>query len=911
MADHALRRALRVSSAVLPADQPDLTPRANTLRRGALLRWAVQLAVCSVLAGPHLAAQNPPTTPTQPAPQQPGTQQPGTPQPDAPATQPAGTAPTPNPQDPAGAQQPGAQQPAPQQPAPQQPGTQPAGGQAGAQSPGTQSPGTQSPGTPAPGTRPVPPTGTQLPVGTVPGAPQDPQGTAPRLTIDPATDSIVFSMNESNGMDLGEFIKWAQDLTGRRFVLPSAGELQTGGAGANTVSFLGKFSFKRERFVDDFYSFFQTMLYIKGYAVVPRGEGDLELLEIVSMAGARGREVTNGARYVTPSELAEYRYQTGVPILTTVPLKNINATIATNALRPFFASTGAQQSGGSLTLGNVGNSSAMLLQGFGPQVYAAVKLLELVDVPVEQPDLQVTVVTLTHQAPEELEPILTEVLESRSKIRQQVLAEQGGGQPGAVPGGSGQPQLKVVVHSSQKALVLSGATEQVRDAQQLIARLDVPTELVEGAASVIRLKNVLAKDLSDTLRDFLQEDATAETSAQTPGAGGAGAAGGRRPRKTVIRAHEESNSLVVSAAGTKWNQIQTLIDELDRRQPQVLIEAALVELTTGDLDRFGVELGLFDLKENGDFTRGFGYTSFGQSVFEDSDDDGIPDSRLPDFESPLQGVTGGIISNGDFAVPLLINALSTDDRANILSLPSVLVNNNESATVKTTESRPTQTQNQGTATTQSGVGDPREAGITLEISPTISPNNYLRLNVNLEVSRFVGAFDPNSVTGGGITLSRSITTQVTMPSDSTMVIGGVIEDSESQSDGGVPLLKDIPLLGFLFRRSESTSNKTNLYFFVTPTILDEDDFQDLYRVSLGRKLEAEEYIGDRRLRIIDRKWKADPNGDARTLSDPGATLNDLDSQAEGEMPLYRRSRATELPRTAPAAPNDPNGAMRQ
>ena len=80
---------------------------------------------------------------------------------------------------------------------------------------------------------------------------------------------------------------------------------------------------------------------------------------------------------------------------------------------------------------------------------------------------------------------------------------------------------------------------------------------------------------------------------------------------------------------------------------------------------------------------------------------------------------------------------------------------------------------------------------------------------------------------------------------------------------------------------------------------------------LFRSLEAEEYIGDRRLRIIDRKWKADPNGDARTLSDPGATLNDLDSQAEGEMPLYRRSRATELPRTAPAAPNDPNGAMRQ
>ncbi len=742
---------------------------------------------------------------------------------------------------------------------------------------------------------------------------QDPQPQTPRMVIDEATDTIAFSMNESNGMELIEFIKWAQELTDRRFVY-SANDLSAGAAGANTISFLGTFRIKRDRFKEDFFAFFQTMLYIKNFAVVPRGEGNLELLEIVNMGGPRGREVTNGARYVTPDELAQYRYQTGVPILTTVPLKNINATIATNALRPFFASTGAPAGGATLTLGNVGNASAMLLQGFGPQVYAAVELLKLVDVPIEQPNLLVMVIPLEHQAPEEIEPILTEVLESRTRIRQAVLAEQGGGQPGAVPGGSGQPQLKVVVHSSQKAVVLSGTPEQVTDAQELIARLDVPLQPVDGAAQVIPLKNVLAGDLETTLNEFLQQDNQAETSAQTQGAGAAATAA-RRTRRTVIRAHEESNALLVSAAGSKWVQIQTLIDQLDRRQPQVLIEAALVELTTGDLDRFGVELGLFDLKENGDFTRPFGFTSFGQSTFNDLDDDGIPDTRLPDFENPLQGITGGIISSGDFAVPLLVNALSSDDRANILSLPSVLVNNNETAVVKTEEERPTQEQNQGTATTQTGVGEPRRAGVTLEISPTISPNNYLRLNVSLEVSRFVGAFDPNSVTGGGIVLRRTIKTQVTMPSDSTMVLGGVIEDSESQNDGGVPLLKDIPLLGFFFRRSEATTNKTNLYFFVTPTILDEDDFQDLYKASLDRKLQAQNYIGERRLRIVDRKWEGNKYGQARTLDDTGATLGDIDAQGEWEMPTYRRSRQPTVPApqgpSGPTAPTDPSGAPRK
>ena len=171
------------------------------------------------------------------------------------------------------------------------------------------------------------------------------------------------------------------------------------------------------------------------------------------------------------------------------------------------------------------------------------------------------------------------------------------------------------------------------------------------------------------------------------------------------------------------------------------------------------------------------------------------------------------------------------------------------------------------------------------------------------MSRFVGAFDPNSVTGGGITLSRVIETQITMPSDATMIIGGVIEDSESQSDGGIPFLKDIPILGILFRRSENSSNKTNLYFFVTPTILDEDSFQDLYHVSLNKKLEAEQYIGSRRLRIIDRRWSGMTAGQSRTLSDMGSTIEDIDAQGEFEMPTYRRKRMTPGPASPDAIPS--------
>ena len=98
-----------------------------------------------------------------------------------------------------------------------------------------------------------------------------------------------------------------------------------------------------------------------------------------------------------------------------------------------------------------------------------------------------------------------------------------------------------------------------------------------------------------------------------------------------------------------------------------------------------------------------------------------------------------------------------------------------------------------------------------------------------------------------------------------------------------------------------TTTKTNLYFFVTPTILDEDSFQDLYHLSLQKKLEAQDYIGERRLRIIDRRWSGTPGGTARTLEDMGATIEDLDLQGEYEMPTYRRARSAPGP-AAPSAP---------
>lgn len=730
------------------------------------------------------------------------------------------------------------------------------------------------------------------------GQPQGPPG--PTLLEQPG-DIIAFSFNETQGMELLEFIKYTERITARRFVWQNDNELLVAGQGVR-ITYVGTILFRKSLFKDEFFSFFQTMLYIKGFALVPRGDGNLELLEIVLMTGPRGKEIQNGARYVTADEIKKYANQTGVPILTMVPLKHINAPVAVNALRPFYGAAGA--AGSTLQLGNVGNNTALLLSGFGPQVYSAVELLKLVDTPTEAQQLVIVVVRLDNAAAEELEPLLNDILNDTARIRSQQVA-QAGGQPGAPQADPNANKLKIAVVPSLKALILSGTPEMVNEAQELIARLDVMPDSMDGTVHVYRLKNVLAPALRLTLNQFITEDTQAERQAQQGQPGGAAAA--RQPRRTVITAHPESNSLIISASQTKFRQMMTLIEDLDSRQPQVLIEVALVELTTGDLTRFGIELALLDA--NGSGKQGFGYTHFGISTFQDNDGDGLPDTRLPDFSNPLQGITGGVISSSDFAMPVLINALASDSRANILSAPSVLVNNNEAATVTTEQERPTTQVNQNASTSTTGSGAPRRAGITLQISPTISPKNYLRLNINLEVSRFVGSFDPASATGGGVILRRSIRTQVTMPSEDTMVLGGVIEDQESIVDTGVPFLKDIPLLGWLFKTYNRENNKTNLYFFVTPTILDEADFQDLWQISLTKKMQAEQYIGTRRLQLADPKWTGNqgPNP-PRTLEEKGATVEHYDAQGSFETPFYARPDPREGARKpALTGPGKPGG----
>ena len=231
-------------------------------------------------------------------------------------------------------------------------------------------------------------------------------------------------------------------------------------------------------------------------------------------------------------------------------------------------------------------------------------------------------------------------------------------------------------------------------------------------------------------------------------AAGRGAAGPRRPagcecrpptapQPVVVVAHEESNKLLVSAPASKFAQLRRMIEELDERQRQVLVECAVVELATSDLKRWGIELGFLDIKARRRLhaaVRLHELRPVGRS--SDTDDDGLPDTRLPDFDEPAATASRAASSAAATSrSPSCSTPSRKTTRANVLSVPSVIVNNNENALIESSkEDRPTQEiASRVTATTSSPVSSGFEGRRYRadDLALDLVSNNYLRLNIDL------------------------------------------------------------------------------------------------------------------------------------------------------------------------------------
>lgn len=299
--------------------------------------------------------------------------------------------------------------------------------------------------------------------------------------------------------------------------------------------------------------------------------------------------------------------------------------------------------------------------------------------------------------------------------------------------------------------------------------------------------------------------------------GGIGFSGG--PNVFVL-ADKSNNQVLVKAPARQQREFAQLIERIDLRRPQVHIEAQLVAVTAGDDYRLAFETQLI----NANGTGGILNTSFGLSSFGT----GAGFNQAKNVATGLSGLTSAVIKSQ--YVPVVLNALASTTDTKILSKPSIMVNDNEKAKIERVDQQPTTQANQGTSTTTTSFAGYEDAGTDLEITPRISGNL-----VTLEIAANLSAFEGSG--SGGIPPPRNkagiSNKAVTVPSDMTVVIGGITLNTRTDNVRKVPLLGDIPLVGYLFRDTNKTERKTVLYIFITPRIINDPGFEDMRLLTSG------------------------------------------------------------------------------
>ena len=295
------------------------------------------------------------------------------------------------------------------------------------------------------------------------------------------------------------------------------------------------------------------------------------------------------------------------------------------------------------------------------------------------------------------------------------------------------------------------------------------------------------------------------------------------PDIVTVTADIDNNQVIVKAPIKQQEELEKLITILDRRRAQVYIEAMIVSVSDDESFTLAFESqflsGEFGVNTN------FGLGSFGTGgMFTD----------VKQVGTGLSGLTGSLIRS-DY-IPLIINATQTNGDTRILSTPQLLVNDNEESEIVSLSEEPFSeiTQTDGQEPLQ-GFGGFAEAGTTLRVTPSISEGGFLRLEYYVELSNFT---DTSGSDGNPPPRDRNtIEGAVTVPSDSTIIIGGITVDNVRNSVVKVPLLGDIPLLGELFKRTDKIDTSARLYIFLTPRIMTDPNFNDLKLMTNGPQAE--------------------------------------------------------------------------
>ncbi|WP_347358521.1 type II secretion system secretin GspD [Bdellovibrio sp.] len=598
-------------------------------------------------------------------------------------------------------------------------------------------------------------------------------------------------------VEITDLIKAIGELTGKNFII------DPGVRGKITITAPTKIT------VAEAYKAFLSALAINGFTVVPSGS----FLKVKSARNAQrdNIETYSGAYYPNADQM----------ITRIIHLKHISASQVNRDLRILPSKDGEM---------NIYEpTNSIIISDYGSNIDRVMKIISQLDVPGFEEQLEV--IPIKYAKAKDLADLVDKIVNKGNKTQ--------GSAPGTFTAGvprfsrsagatsqQGASFFMAIPDDRTNSIIVVGNKSGIVRIKKLISQLDFKIRAEEsGGVYVYNVKYGDAEKIAQTLQG-VAKDATPK-----PATGGSllspiGASGQMQAQQEIfggdvkITADKTTNSLVVTASKQDYDVVLSILSKLDAPRDQVFVEAIIMEMSVNDGNSWGI-----------------GYYQYGDSGYGKVGFNGL--SNINDFLSPTGG-SGAVIGFGQgktvevtdpiskqtLKIPSLlgfINFLKTAKKANILSTPQLMTLDNQEGELEVGDKVVVgeNVQNVGTSGTTVRTPQFEDATIKLAIKPFISPaSNQIRMEIKQQVAQLSTASTPKAFQDSTQPLAkRSLKTVINVNNGDTVVLGGLMKEQDQESVTKVPLLGDIPIIGWLFKSRTIVKDKTNMVVFLTPKIV--------------------------------------------------------------------------------------------
>src|ERR1039457_2423241 len=589
------------------------------------------------------------------------------------------------------------------------------------------------------------------------------------MPLSAAAKGVVLNFSD---VDIATMVKFISDLTGKNFIMDDRVK--------------GKISvFSPSKLTpDEAFNVFTSVLELKGFTVVKAGK----VYKVIPMSAAKQAGMAILANEERGPVNESY-------IARIISLERISAPEAVTFLQPVVSKDGH--------ISAFGPGNMLLVVDSSLNIQKILDIIHQIDADPKRDKGEL--IYLKNGVADNVAKTIQEWLKSRDKTVRQ--------------GTSGAGGSIVLADTRLNALIVFGNDQDKQDVKKLVEIIDVVAPSSSSKINVYYLENADAVDVAKVMDGIVKGLSAPAPAAQSAGA--AMAAGQQSPfegGKITITPDKATNSLVIMASPNDYQNLLQVIQKLDKRPRQVLVQALIAEVSLDKLKKLGVQWGILGAASDGknDSVRG-AYDP--QNSF----------SQLLTTLSSLAVATSTGGSSSLFTLPTLtgtpanfgvvLNAFDSTGAVNVLSTPTVLTSDNKEAEIFVGENVPflTGSNLSSTGLSQQSI-ERKDVGIKLKITPQISEGEYVKLDIEQEISAVKDALNKGAA-ADITTTKRSAKTSVVVKDKDTVVIGGLIQDQDQETVSKIPYLGDIPYLGWLFKTKNKQRTKTNLIIVLTPRIV--------------------------------------------------------------------------------------------